>query len=206
MVLFKRSRLTIHYKRISAWPDFLMWKLRGSPRPKVPHLIKQRTVREYARRFNLPVLIETGTQFGQMVSAMKKQFRAIFSIELDETNYSMAVRNFAHYKHIHIVRGDSAAELPKLLRSIKEPCLFWLDGHSDKTPIMDELRAVFGYKQYQHVILIDDAHCFGSSRYYPALDSVKKLTAELHPAATVESRDDIIRIYSPAPPNVVFAD
>ena len=193
--LFRRSRLMLHYKRISAWPDFLMWKLKGSPRPKVPHFLKQRTVREYARRFHLPVLIETGTQYGQMVSAMKRQFRSIFSIELDDVNFSLAVRNFARHRHIHILRGDSATELPKLLRSITEPCLFWLDGHSDKTPIMDELRAVFGHKPYQHVILIDDAHCFGSRSYYPALEIVRELTAELNPGATVELRDNIIRIH-----------
>ncbi len=202
----RRSRLAIHYKRMAAWPDFLVWKLRGSPSPKVPHLVKQRTVREYARRFNLPVMIETGTQFGQMVSAMKKQFRAIFSIELDEENYRQAIRNFAHDRHIHIVRGDSATELPKLLRSIREPCLFWLDGHSDKTPILEELWAVFGHQPYEHVILIDDAHCFGSSCHYPALETVRKLAAELHPTATVESRDNIIRIHLSGPQKLTIAD
>ena len=203
--VIQRSCIVIHYKRMSAWPDFLVWKLRGSPRPKVPHLVKQRTVREYARRFNLPVLIETGTQFGQMVSAMKNHFRAIFSIELDEANYGLAVSNFARYKHIHILRGDSAEQLPILLQSIAEPCLFWLDGHSDKTPILDELRAVFAHNSYEHVILIDDAHCFGSSRHYPTLETVRALTAELRPAAIVESRDNMIRIHLPAPQNYAFA-
>ena len=50
---------------------------------------------EYAQRFHLPVLIETGTQYGQMISAMRTRFREIYSIELDGTNYALAVKNFA---------------------------------------------------------------------------------------------------------------
>jgi 16S rRNA A1518/A1519 N6-dimethyltransferase RsmA/KsgA/DIM1 with predicted DNA glycosylase/AP lyase activity len=192
----RRTRLVFYFKRIAGEPDFLMWKLKGSPRPKVPHLLKQRTVREYGERFGLPVLIETGTQYGQMVNAMRKRFREIYTIELDDTNYSLAVRNFARHKHIHVLHGDSAVELPKLLQSIAEPCLFWLDGHSDKTPIMDELRAVFSHKPHRHVVLIDDARCFGSSPYYPTLDAVRELAAQLSPGSTVESRDNIIRIHN----------
>ena len=193
--VFRRSRLMFLYKTISAEPDFVMWKLKGSPRPKVPHLIKQRAVREYAERFHLPVLIETGTQYGQMVNAMKNRFREIYSIELDDTNYAMAVKNFARQKHIHLLHGDSAVELPKLLKSISEPCIFWLDGHSDETPIMDELRAVFSHGPYKHVILIDDARCFGTSKLYPTLEAVKEMTAQYWPGATVEARDNVIRIH-----------
>jgi len=190
----RRSRLVFLYKKFSAEPDYLMWKLKGSPRPKVPHLMKQRTLREYATRFNLPVLIETGTQYGQMVNAMRKNFREIYSIELDDTNYELAVKNFAPYPQIHLLHGDSAVELPKLLKSISEPCLFWLDGHSEQTPIMEELRAVFSHP-YKHAILIDDALCFGSSPYYPTLNAVRELTAQYWPGATVEARDNVIRIH-----------
>ena len=193
--LIRRSRLVFFYKRISAEPDFLLWKLKGSPRPKVPHLIKQTAVREYAKRFHLPILIETGTQYGQMINAMRKYFREIYSIELDDTMYALAIKNFASQKHIHLLHGDSAVELPKLLPSISEPCLLWLDGHSDKTPIIDELRAVFSHGPCKQVILIDDAHCFGSSKFYPAMDAVRELTAQHWPGATVEVRDNIIRIH-----------
>jgi len=31
------------------------------------HLLKQRTVRDYARRFDLPVFVESGTHVGNMV-------------------------------------------------------------------------------------------------------------------------------------------
>jgi hypothetical protein len=191
----RHSRLIFFYKRISFEPDFLLWKLRGSPTRRTPHLVKQRVLREYTAQFQPEVLIETGTQYGQMINAMRKRFRDIYSIELDDNNYALAVRNFAQHRHIHLLHGDSAVELPKLLPSISEPCLFWLDGHSDKTPVMDELRAIFNHGPYRHVILIDDAHCFGSSKYYPTLDAVKHLAAKHYPGATLEVRDNIIRIH-----------
>ena len=75
--IIRRSRLIIFYKRMAAMSDYLFWKLKGSPQPRVPHLIKQRALREYAKRFQLPVLIETGTQFGQMIDAVEKYFREI---------------------------------------------------------------------------------------------------------------------------------
>ena len=39
--------------------------------PRSPHLLKQKTVLEYARRYNLKTLIETGTYYGEMVAAMR---------------------------------------------------------------------------------------------------------------------------------------
>ena len=196
----RHSRLIFFYKRIAAQPDYWFWRLKGSPRPRVPHLIKQRALLEYARRFQLPVLIETGTQFGQMIAAVEKHFREVYSIELDDFNYSLAVKNFASQAKIHLLHGDSAIELPKLLQSIAEPCLFWLDGHSDETPIMDELTAVYAHGISRHVILIDDANCFGTGKYYPTMDAVRELTAQLWPGAVVEVRDNIIRIHQPLAP------
>ena len=58
------------------YADFLWWKLRGSP-ARTPHLVKQRTVAEYAERYGLRVLVETGTYHGDMVAAMRKRFDEI---------------------------------------------------------------------------------------------------------------------------------
>ena len=53
--------------------------------------------------------------------------------------------------HVTIFQGDSATVLPKLLATIQEPCLFWLDGHysggitalgKSITPILDELQTI----------------------------------------------------------------
>src|ERR1051326_2569108 len=63
------------YKSLGHYPDYWYWKLRGEP-IRSPHLLKQRTVREYAQRYGLRVLVETGTYYGEMVAAMQKSLPA----------------------------------------------------------------------------------------------------------------------------------
>jgi len=62
------------YKSLGHYPDYWYWKLRGEP-IRSPHLLKQRTVREYAQRYGLRVLVETGTYYGEMVDAMRSRLR-----------------------------------------------------------------------------------------------------------------------------------
>ena len=182
------------YKRLSPVPDFLFWKVRGSPGPKVPHLIKQRAIKRLGSEFGLQVLIETGTQFGQMVSAVKDRFREIYSIELDPRLYEAARRHFARASHIHLLQGDSAVILPRLLESISEPCLFWLDAHSHSSPLTAELNTIFRHPVGRHVILIDDAHCFDGRVWSPTLDEIRQFVAVASPRAAVEVQENMIRI------------
>ena len=182
------------YKRLSPVPDFLFWRVRGSPGPKVPHLVKQRAIKRLGSDFGLRVLIETGTQFGQMVNAVKDYFREIYSIELDPRLYEAARRHFARDSHIHLLQGDSAAMLPRLLESISEPCLFWLDAHSSSSPLTAELNTIFRHPVEKHVILIDDAHCFDGRVWSPTLDEIRQFVAVARPRATVEVQENMIRI------------
>ncbi|MCF6290846.1 MAG: hypothetical protein L3J03_07615 [Desulfobacterales bacterium] len=163
-------------------------------------------MKEYARKFNLPILIETGTYHGEMVLAMKNVFRDIFSIELQAELYSNAVNKFSKYKHIRIIQGDSTVELNKILQEIREPCLFWLDGHysagetakgEKETPIMEELEQIFSSYHKGHVILIDDAREFVGENDYPTLSALEAFVSERRPDSTFEVEDDIIRIYAP---------
>jgi hypothetical protein len=55
------------YKALGHYPDYWYWQLRGRP-IRSPHLLKQRTVRQYADRYGLRVLVETGTYYGEMVA------------------------------------------------------------------------------------------------------------------------------------------
>ena len=61
------------YKSLGHYPDYWYWKLRGQP-VRSPHLLKQRTVREYAEKYRLRTMVETGTYYGEMVAAMKNRF------------------------------------------------------------------------------------------------------------------------------------
>lgn len=184
------------------------WRRAGSPNPP-PALVKQQTVAEYARRFGPPTLVETGTYLGDMVHASRRLFRRIYSIELDRALCERGRRRFACAGHVTILEGDSARVLPEVLKEIREPCLFWLDGHYSEgvtaradrdTPVEDELRHIFQHEVRDHVILIDDAHCFNGQNDYPALSRIAEIVRRERPGWNVEVKDDVIRIHPPASP------
>jgi hypothetical protein len=154
-------------------------------------------IAEFASRFNLQTLVETGTNYAHMLYVNKDKFREIYSIELDEHRAQSARRKFASRTNIHVLQGDSAIVLPQLLSSLQEPCLFWLDGHDFDiaTPIQQELDAIYKHPIRGHVLLIDDARWFDGRTQYPTLQQLREKTAQEYPGHTIEVKDDIIRIY-----------
>jgi len=179
------------------------WERRGRPNPP-PHIVKQRTIREFAERFGLKVLIETGTFYGEMVEAMKIYFSRIYSIELSNELYEKAKQRFAGDNRIEIIHGDSGSELGKLIASLDQPALFWLDGHysagetakGDKdTPIYEELTHIFSSLQRGHVVIIDDARCFGTDPAYPSIDELTRFIRANRPNVKIEVENDSIRIF-----------
>lgn len=110
--------------RICVWN----WNRRGCPVPPPP-LVKQRCVLSHGRKYNLKVLIETGTYRGDMVRATRSAFREIYTIELGDALHARARQLFAPFPHIHLLHGDSAKTLRDVLTRVHEPCLFWLDAH-----------------------------------------------------------------------------
>lgn len=182
------------------------WEKSGRPVPP-PHPVKVRTVKAYAARFGTPVLVETGTYYGDMVFAVRSIFRTILSIELDEDLYRKAKARFAHFGHIHIMSGDSGRVLPKILPGINQRCLFWLDAHysggvsargNTDTPIMEELQHILAYPVIDPVILIDDARLCVGRASYPTLDELRRFVSCVRPDWVFEVRDDIVRIHRPS--------
>jgi hypothetical protein len=194
---FRETRLFHFYKSISAQGEYLSWKLRAVPGAGAPHLVKQRTIAEFASKFNLRVLVETGTNYAHMLYVNQKRFREIYSVELDDRRAQSARRKFASRSNIHVLQGDSAKVLPQLLPDLKEPCLFWLDAHNFDiaTPVKQELDAIYKYPVQGHVLLIDDARWFDGRTEYPTMDALREKTASEYPGRVVEVEDDIIRIY-----------
>ena len=178
------------------------WENSGKPLPP-PHVFKQRALREHAQRFGLKVLVETGTYYGDMLEAMKGSFDRLYSIELSTALHRQARQRFRRDRQIELIQGDSGAELGKLMPKIRQPSLFWLDGHysggetakgTRDTPIYDELKHIFASGERRHVILIDDARMFGTDPEYP---SIEQLTGFVHshwPGAEVSVADDSIRV------------
>lgn len=191
------------WKELGAWPDYWYWRLRGKP-VRSPHYVKQQTVKQYARLFELRVLVEAGTYFGEMVQATRRVFREIYSVELEDWLYERARKKFAAQAHIHILHGNSEVVVPQIAAKLREPALFWLDagyygfadakGNPDR--IVIELEAIFACP-YDHVVLIDDARGFSGRNGAASIDDLRGLVARKAPGRTLEVRDDIVRIHRP---------
>jgi hypothetical protein len=181
------------------------WIKAGRPAPSPP-VIKERIVAEHARLAGRACLVETGTYNGDMVFAQRRRFRRIFTIELDDRLFERATKRFERDPHIVVLHGDSGEALPRLLESIRWPCLFWLDGHYSggstargklETPVVEELAAILRHEIPGHVVLIDDARCFGTGDY-PSIEALRAQVAKARPDWRFNVRDDVIRIHGPA--------
>ncbi|MEP4076552.1 hypothetical protein [Haloferula sp.] len=195
----------------SNWKDnraIAKWEAAGCPAPP-PHAIKQKNIRDYRERFGLDVLVETGTFKGDMIQAMRGDFRKLYSIELADHFHEAAVERFQSDPSIEILHGDSGKVMSELVPKLDGPALFWLDGHysagntarGDKdTPVMEELGHIFAREDLRCVILIDDARCFEgkSEQIYPSMDEVRAFVASHRPDWKVEVDTDCIRISPPA--------
>ena len=155
-----------------------------------------------ARLHNTGTMVETGTLMGDMVDAMKNHFSQIYSIEISPELAKKAQQRFRNNNNIQIIEADSATALKTLVPNIQESALFWLDGHysggntgkGDKdTPILDELAAIYASK-HKHIILIDDARCFGVEKDYPSIEELSSQIKSLRPNASITVSNDCIVI------------
>ncbi len=189
------------YKALGHYPDYWYWKLRGKP-VRSPHLVKQRAVREYAQRYGLRTMIETGTYYGEMVAAVRNDFDYIYSIEFDPQLARRAARRFAKDSRVHILEGDSQKVLPELLKSISGPALFWLDAGywgwvnlaRDPERLSAEVEAALSHRAKGHVVLMDDARMLDGREGAPTFEQLRARITARFPGRRIELLHDIIRI------------
>jgi hypothetical protein len=199
--LLKQSPFYATFKQLGHYPDYWYWKLRGEPR-RIPHIVKQRTVLEYAQAFALTTLIETGTYYGEMIAAVVDRFHKIYSIELDPELAKRARQRFHKHSQVEIIEGDSQAVVPKLLRGLNQRCLFWLDagycgwggGIGDPNRLGSEFSAILSDGIPDHVILMDDADGINGEGGSPALPELIALVESNYPRRRIEIAQNIIRI------------
>src|SRR5688572_12029307 len=129
------------------------WVKKGRPAPAC-RLAKAEVIEAYRKKTGSRTLIETGTYLGDMVFVNLKKFSKICSIELDKHLSLYAQRRFKRFSNVRILQGDSGTILWEVLKEVKEPAIFWLDGHysggitaqgAKLCPILDELEAIFSY-------------------------------------------------------------
>ena len=152
--LFKKPTIIIDHKE-----ELAEWEKKGRPSPP-PHIVKQMAIEEYQKKFDLKLLVETGTYLGDMVEAQRNHFEKIYSVELSKKLFQRATKRFKVYSHINILNGDSGVVLNKLIQEIDKPALFWLDGHysegitakgAKECPVLEELEAI-QKSNFYHII------------------------------------------------------
>jgi hypothetical protein len=188
-------------KTLGHYPDYWYWLLRGKP-ARSPHLVKQRTVLEYSRKYHLRTVIESGTYYGEMVAAMRPHFDRIISIEQNAALAARAQMKFARYPHITILEGDSQKVLPNAISRISEPALFWLDAgyygwagaQGDQRRLGVELDAILRHPAKGHVILMDDASGLNGLNGAPTIYDVRAQIESEFPGRKTEVALDILRI------------
>jgi len=182
---------------------YILWKVGLLSIP--PHFIKFKIIKEYKDKFNLDILIETGTYLGDTVDKARGCFKEIYSIELNDDLFNKAKEKFNCFKDIHILRGDSAQVLPQVTAEINKPALFWLDAHysggitsgdAELSPIVKEVVNVLKANNLEHVLLIDDAHLFNGQHGYPDMQFLDKLIRKYRPEWNVYLENNIIRAHS----------
>lgn len=139
---------------------------------------------EYANRFHVKTLVETGLYQGHG-SGMSLASR------LDYVAIDYQQENIEFGKQVcptgRFLCGDSAVELARLLEGeLRLPVLFWLDAHAISDgegaptvcPLAAELPAIAAWRHAdQSVVLVDDLWAMGSIRGWPTLDELRELAA-----------------------------
>ncbi|WP_428386634.1 hypothetical protein [Mucisphaera sp.] len=120
--------------------------------------------------------IETGTYLGQTASWAASQFADVHTIEAQSSLHEAAKQRFPD-QGISWHLGDTRTCLPRVLKELKGPGIFWLDAHwsggitfgeaaEDECPLLEEL-AILRSDLRDHFILIDDARLFLSPPQQP---------------------------------------
>ena len=162
--------------------------------------VKFEVIHSLQKKYNIDILVETGTYLGEMVYAQLNHFKEIYSIELNESLYQKAVKRFQTYPQVKLIQGDSGKELIHLTRKIKKRAIFYLDGHFSKgetskgekdTPILEEMQAIFQSQIENHILVIDDARLFGAEKHYPTFKELVHFLLKYKPKSKISLKKDM---------------
>jgi hypothetical protein len=171
---------------------------------------KRNIILSYKRNYNASILVETGTFMGDTVQALLNEFKLLYSIELSSKLADRARKRFSKSAHVSIITGSSDVELIKVVEKLREPAIFWLDGHysgefmyegefvktargSLNTPVLRELEVILE-AELPHIILIDDARLFTGNNEYPTVNKIKEMIQNSKLKRVLSNKRDIIRI------------
>lgn len=133
-----------------------------------------RLLSQYPTYRECSIFVETGTYLGDTIIQLASHFEKLYTIEISNVAYVKArekskVRGI---RNIKFINNDSVSSLKKLVKRIKQPCIFFLDAHvtenntgftgrgNEDVPLLTELTIIKNF-MYQCVIIIDDYRLFG---------------------------------------------
>lgn len=135
---------------------------------------------ELRTKWDLDILVETGTGVGHFTNLMANDFNEIHTIEIDPESHEQANKLlFPAHRNVMTYLGDSAEWLVGIIADLDRPALFFLDAHysggtkvraAKDTPIREELQLICT-DDLNHIIVIDDANGFGD-KDWPTYEEV----------------------------------
>jgi hypothetical protein len=162
------------------------WVAKGMPLPPIP-AAKRRIILGLLARHELKTFVETGTFKGDTLAAVAATGIRAISVELSPEYFDRANQRFAGKRNVELHQGDAGDVLPRIVATLQEPALFWLDGHYSAgetahgalaSPISAEVQCILDSPVQGHVMLIDDAHEFTGEGGYPELGRFLTTIAE----------------------------
>ena len=154
-------------------------------------------MQDLKNRFNIEVLVETGTWGGETARNASSIFKEVYTVELSHDLFQQAKDKLMYLPNVRSFEGDSPLFLKRVIPKIHGRILFWLDAHwcgdntaraEMNTPIRNELLAIQESGLNTAIILIDDIRCFHNlpeeiAGYggYPLLDEIKALVFSINP-------------------------
>jgi hypothetical protein len=153
--------------------QMISWSLLGNP-PPAPHPLKAAMIKSFVTRSGYSSFIETGTYEGTTTKQMAALGLNVITIELSKTLYEEAKVRLSEYPNVRCLHGDSGNIMPAILSELREPAVFWLDGHYSAgktargeriTPLVEELFHILHHDIRDHIVLIDDVRVFDGVVY-----------------------------------------
>lgn len=109
------------------------------------------------------ICIETGTYLGDSTRLLATIFREVHTIELSPKYHSLAQENLKDVSGIRFYLGDSGLWVEKILQTIQEPVVVFLDAHwaggdtacgAEEVPLLRELQSL-ATRSYPDLLIID---------------------------------------------------
>ncbi len=160
-----------------------------------------RTIRELAAQYHTSIFIETGTHLGDTTWGVRDSFDKLYTIEIEPNFAAHARCRFRNEPRITVLEGDSARVLQKLIPTIKDCCLIFLDAHfsggisgkgEGNTPFRDEMMAIASSAIKNHIILIDDARDYTGENGYPTQEEVFRYLRAINAAYSIVIKGNFI--------------